>query len=749
MPNRPSWPGMVRTLAFVLFCAASASAQTTPASPSNAPDITADRMEGPNANGWYHLQGNVFLRYADHELHADTVDINKQSGDVRARGHIELFRKDQGHWSGDELNYNYITKEGLTGASEMQAGHLTIMAEESRRDTNGTIHLRQARITTCTNEVGHWHYWLAGDRIDFHPDERATIHDATGYFMGVPVFYSPYATRDLDHPFGPRIVPGFHSSWGAFLLTTYTYPLYTPPGSDELIGNVLLDYRTERGLAYGHELDWSQELLGTGHFGFYLTHDKQANNSYSDTTNHVDSNRYRLYFQHEANPTPNDQILLHADYLSDATMNQDFFPSVYREASQPDDFAAYTHKGLTYALGAEVSGPMNTFYDGVGRLPEGFLTVMPQELFTGSGLYYESDTRVGFLAQRWGANDTRTNQFFEPDTTRIYSYQKLTYPMHFWDDVVSVVPRAAYRYTYYQNLADGRTNETRSIFETGVEASFKASGDYGDYRHIIEPYLDYCLIPPASNVKPNQNYFFDSVDGPRDWSELFGVNGLYAPRAWNGVRPGVRNDVQTKDASGVRRTVFDWDMFVAYRFSGGNGDTTNGLRMVGWDATYRPYKDVKIQTTGLYDPKEGRTDMSDTSLTIGDPKHDEVTFEWYHSDPVDPTTLNRPPDPLLAAYESTNALPSITLANISLTHRFNEMWAANAFVRYDVSERDIQEIGGYLQYDLDCLTFRLNTGFMPPITRTDGTRRPVDYRVAFFMSVRALQPDNIQKMQGW
>ena len=239
------------------------------------------------------------------------------------------------------------------------------------------------------------------------------------------------------------------------------------------------------------------------------------------------------------------------------------------------------------------------------------------------------------------------------------------------------------------------------------------------------------------------------MEGPRDWNELFGVNGLYAPRSWNGVRPGVRNDIQTKDADGVRRTVFDWDMFMAYRF-GGSADegSTNGLRMVGWDATFTPYRNVKIKSTALGDPKEHRVDSMDNSITLGDPKHEELMFDWYHSHPDDPASLNRPADPLLASY-GYNTLPSITLASIALTHRFNDLWAANGFVRYNITDRDLQEVGGYLQYDLDCLTFRLNAGFIPPITRTDGSRRPVDYRFAFFMAVKALQPDNIQKMQGW
>jgi lipopolysaccharide assembly outer membrane protein LptD (OstA) len=719
---------------------------TNATSLAKAPDITADRMEGPDSNGWYHLDGNVRLRYADHNLRADHVDVNKGSGAVRARGHVELFRQDQGHWSGDELNYNYITKEGLSSANAAQSGRFTLLADETSRDTNGVIHMRHAQFTTCTNAPGHWHYWLTGDRIDVRLGDRISLHDAKAYFIGVPVFYAPYATRDLDHPFGPRIIPGLGNGWGAYLLTTYTYPIYTPPGPNELIGNVLLDYRTRRGLAYGHELDWSHELLGDGRFGFYMINDRNPNSSFSDTTNSVDKSRYRVYFQHEANPTPRDQVLINADYLSDEVVNHDFFPSVYRDASQPDNFVAYTHRGISYAAGGEVSGPINPFFDGVGRLPEAFVTVMPQELFPGYGLYYESDTRFDYLAQQWGLNHFGTNDFLEPDTVRISSYQKLTYPMHFWDNIVSFVPRAAYRYTYYEHLADGRTNETRSAIELGAETSFKAFADYGQYRHVVEPYLDYCLIPSLYNVKANQNYFFDAIDGPRDWTDLFGVNGLYAPRSWNGIRPGVRNDVQVREDDGSRRTIFDWDLFMACRFGGAGSGDTNGLRMVGWDATFTPYRRVKIQTTAYYDPKEHRMDMMDNSVTLGDPKNDALRFDWYRSQPVDPVTLNRPADPNLPDY---NYLPSITLLNIEVTHRFNDIWAGNGYARYDSTERHLQEIGGYVQYDLDCLTFRLNAGVLPAFTRTDGTRRPMDYRVALYMDVKAFRKDNVEKLRAW
>ena len=733
--------------AWILAGAIGAYAQTGLVSLATGPDISAKRLEA-DSNGWFHASGNVFIRYADHDLRADQVDLNKITGEVHARGHIDLFRQEQGRWSGDTLDYNYITKEGLSGASEVRSSKFAYVAEETRAESNGMKRLYHARLTSCnkTNDAD-WDYWLAASELDFREHDRATLYNAVWYFEGVPFFYLPYATRDLNHPFGPMIVPGYRSSWGPYLLTTYTYPLYNPLGPDLLTGNVLLDYRGTRGLAYGHEFDWTQEVLGSGRFGFYLTRDQNPDKNEDPNLLPIDPNRYRVYFRHEANPTPNDQVLAQADVLSDAHMLEDFFPSIYREQSQPDNFIAYTHRGLTYASGVDASGPLNGTFTGVGRVPEGWLKILPQELFENSGLYYESDSSAGYLAQQWTNDGTFTNAF-EPDTVRMHTKQKLTYPFQLFD-TINIVPRAAYDYTFYSHLADGRTNAVRSIFEFGTEASTKWYANYGDYRHIIEPYLDFAMITTPLSVNPGQNYFFDRVDGPREWKDQFGLDGNYAPQRWDGIRPGVRNTVQAKDADGNTRTVFDWDVFVAYRI----GSTNSGLRMEGWDLTYRPERDIKIRTEGLYDPKDGgRLDMSDTSVTFGEGRDWSFEVGYFTSDPVDPNTLN----PLSASEASANpqllgynVLRPAQLLRASVTHRFNSYWSANLYTSVSVKGDNADQTGGYLQYELDCLAFRLATSYMPSYTRYDGTHGAVDYSVSFQVWVKAFQTGYLEKMHGW
>ena len=81
---------------------------------------------------------------------------------------------------------------------------------------------------------------------------------ATLYVGGVPVFYFPYYSRKL----GPRannfsFVPGYRSSFGPFLLSSYNFFL-----NDQLDGSVHVDYRERRGFGVGAGLELSPGPLG-------------------------------------------------------------------------------------------------------------------------------------------------------------------------------------------------------------------------------------------------------------------------------------------------------------------------------------------------------------------------------------------------------------------------------------------------------------------------------------------------------
>ena len=68
---------------------------------------------------------------------------------------------------------------------------------------------------------------------------------------------------------------------------------------------------------------------------------------------------------------------------------------------------------------------------------------------------------------------------------------------------------------------------------------------------------------------------------------------------------------------------------------------------------------------------------------------------------------------------------------------FTEHWGAKIYARYDSELARLEQISGYLQYNLDCISFRLHSSFEPAFTRDDGSERKAKMRVSFYTWLRA------------
>ena len=74
-----------------------------------------------------------------------------------------------------------------------------------------------------------------------------------------------------------------------------------------------------------------------------------------------------------------------------------------------------------------------------------------------------------------------------------------------------------------------------------------------------------------------------------------------------------------------------------------------------------------------------------------------------------------------------------SLVYFGFTHDINDTWSWSTYVRYDVRKAGLEEVGGYIQYSLDCLVFQVRTAYEGSYERIDGTERENDFRIAFMM----------------
>lgn len=703
-----------------------------PAKSSGPIDISADTFSAEDG-GWVVASGNVLVRQGDSQITADRIKVNKETGDIVAEGNVILVREGQGATRSDRLEFNYKTGEGVTPSLDIQSGPFRVLSKESRRLADESYLLNEVQVTTCTNDPPHFHYTVYAANALFMPEQFVVLNGAKSYFMGVPFMYFPRVKRSLVDHFGWRFVPGYESDWGPYLLTTYKKQLAGFGGEhhDSIDSYTHLDYRLERGFAVGEDVGWhfGDTTLG-GHYGrigvYGIFDDAPMDEDYDREPERdiVEDNRYRVSLSHTSALTDADSLSLRTSVFSDSYVMEDFYEDEYKDLGQPESYGTYTHTGSGWSGGIGVYQRANKFYDSVDRLPEVWLDIMNTQIGE-TPFYYESASAGGFLRREYADYDVSTNSVPDSyDSARIDTRHAIYLPEKFFG-FLSVVPRAAYRGTYYgttyKQVQDVRTDGTnsipyyrneengaalRSLFELGFETSFKAYGIYEDdaglIRHIVEPYINYTFIPEP-NLRPNELPKFDAVD--------------YLDKA-NYARLGIRQYLQRKvDDVTVNR--INADVYGIYDIE--DAQDESGLRLLGIDSEFRPIDTIKIELDATYDAKESEVNYVDLWMTLWQGDRWEAAGEFYYR-----------PD-ICAQYTG------------AIRFNFSEHWGAKIFARFDSELSRLEEVSGYLQYNLDCLSFRLRGGYEPAFTRDDGTEREAKIKVAFYTWVRAFPQSRYER----
>ncbi|MFA7173036.1 MAG: LptA/OstA family protein [Kiritimatiellia bacterium] len=715
-------------------------------------EILADKFEVDRQSGWTTATGNVSIKAYGHELTADRARLHQERGDVQARGNVVIKREGLGAWTGDYIEYNYKTGKGLTGSGFVRAGEFFIASDEITRASDGRTEAHHAIVSTCTNDVDHLHWCVTGNVI-YKENDYIVVKNAVPWLFGIPVGYMPYYYRDLDRHYGFRLVPGYTSKWGAFLLGGYVFNIYSSErgAGPNLDGRTHLDYRTKRGVAVGQDLIWDLKRWGKGRFEGYYAWDEDTPDKFEDRNwvSTVPDNRYRYRLQHKADLTPRDQFLLRGTYSSDSEMNHDFFLKKYREESTPMNFMSLEHREHTWAGGAIVSGPLNDFYGGVARLPEGWVNITPQPIFN-TPLNYESQSRAGMLNRDAAHYKNASPNFrYSPgewadyNLTRVDTAHRVTLPFKV-QDVLAIVPRAGYRGTFYSDSElDGEL--IRHAAEMGVEASVRGTAELANGgRHIFEPYLDYSYQPVwyEGDDVGGRLYTFDRHDRSYGWLDQFGMDGTWLPYDWHGFRPGIRNIWQQADDHNVMRNVFLWDAYTAIQIDSEGNYSDKGMSLVGTRLVYTPSEKLDVKMHTEYDSENEKFAYVNFA----------TFYELQKGFRLGGGYLGR--DHELYDYDRSR-VPQWNRVNENLayggfTHDINSVWSYSLYARYDLRYNSLDEIGGYIQYSLDCLVFRLHSAYVNSFERIDGeSKRDDDFRVAFTMWFKAENRNEHDEWLTW
>ncbi|MDD3275559.1 MAG: LPS assembly protein LptD [Kiritimatiellales bacterium] len=524
----------------------------------DAIEVTADRLEysGDLLVG----EGNVAVQQTGASLQADRVTVNSETGEIRASGNVLMIREDN-RWEGQELVYNYKTREGTFGKSFMYFDPAYITADRTERISTNEFVMYNATITTCSGENPA--VYVKAKEVRVLDEKKASgvflkAKHVTFYVGPVPVFYTPVWQRHLGYRVFTWTV-GVGGNLGAFVMGRATlHP------TEWLTSITHFDLYSARGLGLGQDFKWTTPH-GKGGIETYYINDGDPYGGKNDNAIEkalIDSERYRVKITHHEQIDDETYFATQINWLSDPMILRDFFNDEYARSANPENYAVVQRSTEDYAASLRIDHRMNDFYTAVDRNPE--LTYDRYRSQIGeSPFVFESENSAVYL----DSLHSSTNAPLIPDynSVRLDTHNQVFLPLRF-DEFFNVIPRAGYRGTWYSNTPGGDA-KLRNMFELGTLTSFKAyktltekSSYFGTgLQHIVEPYADYSYR--YSTVHTNELYQFDSID---------------ALDEQNAILFGTRNLLQSKRGAKRIANVLDSDIHTSYRVDPASGEKRFG-----------------------------------------------------------------------------------------------------------------------------------------------------------------------------
>jgi len=704
------------------------------------------------------------------------------------------------HITADKMAADNITGTVVASGHVRAVSHpVCMLSELVRKEGEDYIFSNPTAITTCTNSADHLHWSLSGE-VKYRNGEYVLVKNTVLRAWGVPVMWFPGWYYPLDTDYGWRTMPGYSSRWGAYLLTKYVHRL--AGGFDDGEWGLTLtsraDLRSKNGIALGEGLRWQLGDFGRGKFKVYYAWDQDADHydhhwrserdwHYENWGSKVPDERYALMLEHLWEATERDIVRVKGAYYSDSHFKSDFlrggiFGTRNKFLGSDGNELAVEHVENWLGAGVSVSGPVNDFYGGVARLPEVYFDIQPTPVFN-LPVNYESSSTIGFYNRNYAKHGDRNTELpfrYAPgrwadyQAMRFDTYHRLTLPMRF-ADVVSVVPRAGLRGTYwsdsgYEDLEGasraGSTGDRvyRTIVEGGLTFSARGTALYGDdasYQHMVEPYLDILAQEAQYNGLKNgtRPYVFDNVDMSRDWLDQFAGRSRNLPYSWYGFTPGVRNAIRRADENGNVRTLFDLDLYGAIqlnetKYTEGdryhrlakdaedpNYGKHRGKFVPGFRARWFPDEASALSARMEFDTETKRVAYADIlwKQVLTKSVKWQLSFNtrdhryWdYSSSPYD-ESLQRNEDFNMAKFSDVMA---------SIEHELCHAFAWGPFVRWDCRESELDEIGTWFEFRTDCLGFRFYVAYENDYERIDYSRSDDDWRFGLNIYLRALGSDS-------
>ena len=645
-------------------------------------EAVADNLQYVQAEKKLVGKGNVVVTYGGVELTADEAEINTETQEAHAKGHVVVRSSAQGTLSGDEVFFNFKESSGRFPDGRIFSFPWYGLGKELEQVNSGKVVAHDVYITSC--DLPHPHYDVKAKEATIYFEDKIVAKNVTFRILETPVFWWPYLVIPLNKNGPLTIVPGYSDEYGAFVLVSKGIAV-----SKQVYGRLLFDWYSKRGFGYGAEFDYKFERMGMGDIKIYGINDKKApddRKSDDPFENKRQKDRGRVSWRHKARIDPYTTFHLQWNELSDERFLQDFFEREHREEIDPQSFITVTRNTDRYSLLTHVEKRANRFQTVGEKLPEVVFTWLRRPLFD-TNFYYTHEN--GFI----NFNQTKSFSSDGPNTVQFYTDQELSYPLRFFK-YYNFNPFVNFREDYFTKSREKEDGISRYVAGGGFDAStrFYRTWDLktdflgikiNQLRHVMEPIIQYNAVKFAS-VHPSKLI----VTGRGDQLDHQDVITL-----------GIENRLQTKKEipgakTSQRIDLVSFNAFLDYSFGPGSDlirTRANKFTDARFQTVLRPYDWLIVRIDTVYDVIDHRIFTNNTEFAF---EPGRLTLALSHR-----YTKNRSRDGRTVSNLEI-PIPHLVLDDAGSDNQLT------VDAVYDLNER--WDVGGYVRWQINGISERIN-----------------------------------------
>lgn len=194
------------------------------------------------------LYGNAIIKYQDMELTSAFIELDLDKNEIFATGMPDsagvitgnpVFKEGSEEYKAKNMQYNFKTRKGIIKEVKTEESEGFLHASRTKRHSNGEIHMKRGKYTTCDHD--HPHFYLALTRAKVIPNDKIVsgpaymvVEDVPLYFPILPFGFFPntreHSSGIILPEYGEEDNRGFYLRGGGYYFAINDYFDFTITG---------------------------------------------------------------------------------------------------------------------------------------------------------------------------------------------------------------------------------------------------------------------------------------------------------------------------------------------------------------------------------------------------------------------------------------------------------------------------------------------------------------------------------------